>query len=305
MIFKKNNLPSMYDEKKFKRARTRINILYLFGPLIILLVIFRFLNLFGWWQVTKLELTRQPSNKRASYTFLDFSNHKKAQEKLLESTQKTAGPAASIIVVSYFNLLQPGVFLIRNNEGLSLVDLGKVIVTTKSGLSTFTLYLSDCIEEKRKDSKDAARFGSSILSKLLGKKELPSEKKISFLLKSPEKSKYLKIPYLIYFYFPLLIILILSHFYSPAVLTAFFYYPALFLLFDFKNLFFTVPFQWLTRSLNIGIPDVMGGLAAVIVVLLFTLIGVAGISNWKKQRVILKEKLIIFFFLLLPLFLRF
>ena len=306
MIAKKQEIPSMYDEKKFKRTRLQVNKLHLFGILLILLMIFRFLNLFMWWVVNKSELIHKPADKHVNYAFLGFSNYKSANQKRLQLAQKQpAGTTAPTTVVSYFNLLHPGIFLIQNNERLSPVDLGKVIVTAEPGFSTFKLYLSDIIEKKENHNIYSTRFKTSILSKVLFSKDQTSRREISFLLKSPEKSKYLKIPYLVYFYIPLLMIIILSYSYTGAVLTSFFYYPILFLLFDFRDLFFTVPFQWLTQSLSIKVPGSLEDAAAVFVVFMFTLLGIIGLSKWKKRRDIFNERLMVLFFLFLPLFLRF
>jgi hypothetical protein len=120
-----------------------------------------------------------------------------------------------------------------------------------------------------------------------------------------EKSEYLDIPYLVYFYLPLVLILVFSSFYSRAVFTSFFYYAGLFLLFDFKAVLFRVPFSWLTQLFNIKDTSLVEGVGAVVVTVLFTLLGFFGLFNWKNRRDIFKEKLMVFFFLLLPLFLRF
>lgn len=300
---KKSEFPSIYDEKQFKKAGPRVNLFYLFGILILLLVVFRFINLTMWWFMTHLELIDKRPDKQVKYTSLHLSGHERAKEKCLELSQSY--PAASVAVVSYFNLLHPGVFLVHNKAKHSTVDLGRMVIPLGPGLFTFRMHLTDIIEKQRDKTVQRTRFASSILLSFFIKKDPAAGKDISFILKSIEKTGYLDIPYLIYFYLPLVLILIFSSFYSRAVFTSFFYYPGLFLLFDFKAVLFSVPFSWLTRLFNIKDITPVEGIGAVVVTVLFTLLGIYGLLNWKNRRDILKEKLMVFFFILLPLFLRF
>lgn len=310
---KQVELPSVYDPNQFKKTRPKVNIFYLIGLLVILLVVFRFINLTLWWFMGKLELTSlvyQPAKmlmltENVNYSFLDFSNYKKAEKKCREFAQQHPGDK-TIHVAAYFNLLHPGVFLIQNNNGNSFVDLGRIIVTAAPGLSTFTLYVSDFIEKHRNHKKTKKHLGTSLLlSSLLPLKTQDTGNRITFILKPPEKLKYLNIPYLLYFYLPLVLILIFSHMYSRAVFLSFFYYLFLFLLFDFRAVLFTVPFNWVMESFDLVPSGLIETWGAMVVTLLFTLLGIIGIFSWKNRRNIYKERLIVLFFLLLPLFLRF
>ncbi|UCH93672.1 MAG: hypothetical protein JSV88_25855 [Candidatus Aminicenantes bacterium] len=301
---KQSELPSVYDEKKFKKVGLRVNLFYLIGALVILLVVFRFINLTAWWFVTHLELTDKAPDKQVKYSFLHLSNYEKAKKRCLDLSQRQY-PVTNVTVVSYFNFLQPAVFLVHTKAKFSAVDLGRVVVPLDPGLFTFRMYLSDVMEKQWDHHIQRGYLGTSILLSIARKKKPTADKNISFIMKSMEKSTYLKIPYLVYFYLPLVLIFILASFYTPAVFTSFFYYPVLFLLFDFKNLLFTVPFNWLTQLLKIKDTSSIEGVAAVVVVVLFTLLGFIGLVNWKKRRDIFKEKLMVLFFILLPIFLRF
>jgi hypothetical protein len=300
---KQTKFPSIYDEKQFKKAGLRVNLFYLFGILILLLVAFRFINLTMWWFTTHLELTGKPRDKQVKYTSLHLSSHEKAKEKCLELSQRY--PAANVTVVSYFNLLHPGVFLVHNKAKHSTVDLGRMVIPLGPGLFTFRMHLTDIIEKQRDQTVQRARFAASILLTFFIKEDPATNKDISFILKSVEKTGYLDIPYLIYFYLPLVLILIFSSFYSRAVFTSFFFYTGLFLLFDFKTVLFRVPFSWLTRLFNIKDVTPVEGIGSVVVVVLFTLLAIWGLLNWKNRRDIFKERLIVLFFILLPIFLRF
>ena len=300
---KQTEFPSIYDEKQFKKAGLRVNLFYLFGILIILLVVFRFLNLFMWWYTTQLELTNKPPDKQVRYLSLLLSSHEKAKEKCLELSQKY--PAANVIVVSYFNLLHPAVFLVHNKAKYAAVELGRMVIPLGPGLFTFRMHLTDIIEKQRDQTLQWTRFTPSILLAFFIKEDPAAKKDLSFIMKSVETTGYLDIPYLIYFCLPLVLILIFSSVYSRAVFTSFFFYTGLFLLFDFKTVLFRVPFRWLMQLFNITDTTSIEVIGAVIVAVLFTLLGVYGLFNWKYRRDIFKERLIVLFFILLPIFLRF
>lgn len=300
---KHTEYPSIYDEKKFKKAGLRVNLFYLFGILIILLVVFRFLNLTMWWYATHLEITNKAPDKLVKYTSLLLSSHEKAKETCLELSQSY--PAANVIVVSYFNLLQPAVFLVQNKAKYAAVDLGRMVIPLGPGLFTFRMHLTDIIEKQREQTVQWTRFTPSILLKLFIKEDPAANKGLSFILKPVEKTGYLDIPYLVYFCLPLVLILIFASVYSQAVFTSFFYYAGLFLLFDYKAVLFRVPFRWLMQLFNITDTTPIEGIGAIVVVVLFTLLGIYGLFNWKNRRDIFKERLIVLFFILLPIFLRF
>lgn len=300
---KQTKFPSIYDEKRFKKTGLQINLSFFWGALVLLLVVFRFINLTGWWLVTHMELNRKFTSRDVKYTALHFSNYNKAQEKNRELSQKY--PAAAVTVVSYFNLLHPAVFVIQNKAKFSAVDLGRITVTLGPGRFTFKIYLADVIEKQWNHNTQRTRFGTSILPVFSAKKASQAGQDVAFILKPLKKSMYLDIPYLMYFYLPLALILFFSFFYTRAVFTSFFYYTGLFLLFDFKDLLFTVPFNWFTQLFNIKDTASFEGVAAGVLVLLFTILGFVGIFKWKEMRDIFKEKLIVLFFILLPIFLRF
>jgi len=300
---KQTKFPSIYDEKQFKKTGLQVNLFYLLGILVLLLVVSRFLNLTMWWFTTQLELTNKPPDKQVKYTFLQLSSHEKAKEKCRELSQKS--PTASVTVVSYFNLLQPGVFLVHNKAKFAAVDLGRMVIPLRPGLFTFRIQLTDIIEKQQDQTIQWARFSPSILLTFFIKEDPAANKDISYILKPIEKTRYLHIPYLIYFCLPLVLILIFSSVYTRAVFTSFFYYAGLFLLFDYKTVLFRVPFRWLTQLINITDTTPVEGIGAVAAAVLFTLLGIYGLFNWKHSRDIFKERLIALFFILLPIFLRF
>ncbi|MCP5047717.1 MAG: hypothetical protein GY940_11135, partial [bacterium] len=292
----------------FKKSGWQLNKIHLTLLLALLLILLRFLNLSLWWFTGKLELTHNPSIKEVNYTFLNFSNHTAAQKKLQSLTENPG--AQPIIAVVYFNFLHPAVFLVQNNNSrLSPIDLGRLIVPVEPGLSTLTISLSDTVEKKSGTGNgqvtNSGYFSSSLLTKLTGRDGQSAKKEISFIMKSPETSSYLKIPFFIYFFLPLAAILVLSSFYSRAALTAFFYFPLLFFLFDFRELFFRVPFHWIVYGLKSDFFNSLEVVVAVVVLLILLSLGFVGLLNWNKKRDRFWETFIVLFFILLPFFLRF
>jgi hypothetical protein len=256
-----------------------------------------------WWLMTDLELTHKRPDKQVKYTSLFLSSHENAKEKCLELSQRY--PAADVTAASYFNLLHPAVFLVHNKAKHAAVDLGRMTVMLGPGLFTFRIHLTDIIEKQWNQTVKQTRFASSILLAFFMKEDPAAGKDISFILESMEKTTYLYIPYFIYFYLPLALILVLSIFYSRAVFTSFFYYTGLFLLFDFKAVLFRTPFSGLFQLFSVKDITPVEGVGAVVVAVLFTLLGIYGLINWKNRREIFKERLIVLFFILLPIFLRF
>lgn len=298
---KKADLPSVYEEKEFEKAGYRINRVTLTLWVFLLLALFRFINLGLWYFVTKGEITgnRSPaSDKRAQYIFLGISDQTSAENALTRVPRPSPIQAAV-----YTNLLQPSVFIVNNlnSSRHTTLDLGRMVVTPGPGQWLFKLHLSGTLTQMGQGDVSQANIDPSLFSSLTAGRA----GKISFITKAPEKAKYLHIPYLVYFFLPLVSIFIFFNLYSRAVFIGFFYYTGMFLLFDFKRLFLTLPFQTLITSMDLVFSDFMEAAIAAAVALLLSLLGVAGILSWKNRREPYKESLIILFFLLLPLFLRF
>jgi hypothetical protein len=307
MDLKKDQTLYNSPEEKGKTLKSHVNIFVLIGVLLALLVCIRFANLGVRWITNTAELTSNPLSESVDYTFLGFSSQKAAEEKCPEIKGKR-GKDTNASAAAYFDLLHPAKFVVRNNNKKSnvSVDLGRVLVMAEPGLSTFTYTLSGMIEKERDGNKVQVALENPMLSDLYSPTPPePGTIFMSFVEKTPENANFLHVPYMIYFFLPLVLIIVYTIYSSKAVLTAFFYYPGLFLLFDYKEAFVNGPFCWLFKPLNFNFTDPRIPLFAVGLVAIFFLLGVFGLLNWKKQEDRYKERLIIFTFLLLPLFLRF
>lgn len=298
---KKVELPSVYEAKKFEKAGYRINRFTLFLWVFLLLALCRFLNLGMWYFVTRGEITGNlspASDNRANYTFLGLSNYPSAEKSLVEAPQPS-----SIQVAVYTNLLQPSVFVVKNwnSSGSATLDLGHLVVTAEPGRSLFKLHQSGILSHSGKNGFARINFEPSLFSSLTAGRT----GSISFITRAPGKAKYIHIPYLVYFFLPLALIFVFFNLYSRAVFIAFFYYAGMFFLFDFKRLFFTLPFHKLIQSLDLVFSGFTEAAIATAIALLLSLLGVVGIKSWKDRREPYKESLIILFFLFLPLALRF
>lgn len=300
-------LPSMYDEKEFKKAGFRVNKAALVLTVAALLLIARFLNLGMWWLVTRAELSSKPLIPGVHYTFLNYSGSSEAAKKLAEIQMKNKIKAKTppIFVAGYFNFVHPAVFLVHNTKGtLAPVDLGQVIVMAPPGTSSYSISLGGRITQTHGSQSNSADFDHSLLLPFTGLSQA-NQGSVSVTVKSPEKTAAVYIPYLIYFLLPLIAGLVLVNVYSQALFAAYLYFPVIFLLFDFQVLFCRVPFSWL-----IGISEKHGFSSpetwiALIIVGLLTAIGSFGLTRLKRRREVYKETLMVWFFPLLPLFLRF
>ncbi len=311
---RRKGIPSVYDKAKFKEYKKKGftgNFLFIVVLVVILLIIVRFANLYMQYHMTKLELKSSSLCKEIDFNFLGLSGYEKARKRLLQSDLTQT---KKIKVVCFYDLFYPAVFFINNKDKLSFVDLGKLVVYVDSGLSVIYFYQFDVIKSKVNETEIVRSFGNSLVfpifrgvCKILGYDlniEKRSKKDISYIIKSTENFKYLKTPYLLYFYIPLLLIILFAFFYSNAIFISFLYYIEIFFLFDLKEVF-VVPFSWLLNFLNIQASDMVVLVGTCSLCVLFLIAGILGLFNWKNIQNQSFERGFILFMLLLPIFIRF
>ena len=311
---KHKEIPSVYDKAKFKRFSKKWftgNVFVVVALVLILLIIARFANLTIQYHMTKLELKSSSLCKEIDFNFLGLSGYEKAEKKLL---QPDFTHTKKIKLVCFYDFFHPAVFFINNKDMLCFVDLGKLVVYVNPGLSVITFYQFDIVKRKEKGVEIIQYFGNSLLSPIFRsvseifgynlniKKK--SKKDISYIVKSIEKSRYIKIQYLIYFYVPLFLIVLFAFSYSNAIFIAFFYYIEVFFLFNLKEAFIG-PFLWLLNFLNIQASDIVVIIGACSLCLIFLITGILGLFNWKNIQNQSFERGFILFMLLLPIFIRF
>ncbi len=125
------------------------------------------------------------------------------------------------------------------------------------------------------------------------------------MVKEREESLYLKTPYLIYFFLPLLLILAAIAGSGAVMASAFFYYVEMFFLFDYQVLFAAIPLGWAFRVLNIEISDFRLKLAAALLASVFLAGSVFGLWHWRQREISSWQRRLVLFFVLLPWFLFF
>jgi hypothetical protein len=301
---------TLYREKKPRRPLPRISA---FVPLLLaFLLLIHFLNLFLQWTVIRRELASGPSFRSPEYTFLGFSLFNKEK---IAAVRLLPNAAPSGRVFGFFDLLHPAVFLVWNNGAAEdFFDLGPVIVAVPPGASRVSFFPGSVFLLQQGNVRTARYFGDSIVGRawhdFLSRKIAPGEKGAglsfgSFVVKAQERSAYLKIPHLIYFFLPLLLIAAAIATSGAVMASAFLYQVEMFFLFDYQNLFAVVPLGWAFRALNIEITDARLKLAAVLLAALFLAGAVFGLWHWKRREISQWQKRIILFFVLLPWFLFF
>ncbi|MCK4835100.1 MAG: hypothetical protein KAT17_00595 [Candidatus Aminicenantes bacterium] len=305
-------MPTLYDELKARKKNRIKKPFVLFMAVLGIMIIVRFLNLSLLWQMTKMELNNRSLAVTQNYFFLGLSTYAQAKNRLLNYSDTRT---KKIAVVSYYTLLQPAVFLISNDGNPTFIDLGRVAVYIESGLTKITLHSDDIIERQWRNTIQTKFMGYSLFSFLyewlISSKFMDSKgkfklgKQISYVVKPIEKTKYLKITYILYFYLPLLLIFWFSSIYGRGFYCAFFYYLGIFLLFNFKRVLITVPFFWLFNLIKIEISDFISLLFAMALLVIFLILAGIGVKNWKGLKRDSWGKPLIFMFILLPVFLRF
>lgn len=291
--------------------------------ILLMLVAARFINLTICWNAVKMELQGNQSIPLMNYRFLGLSAYETAQGKL---TGLVNSQIREVTVVSYYDFFHPAVFLIHSRSKTPLVNVGIMNVLPGKGFVDYFFHPTEILEVRSNEiNRQAVYYGSAIFPAIywniarrlsgqgVGEKAGASAQPISFIINRVEDADYLKIPYYVYFYFPLLLILILTAFYGKPFCISFFYYLGLFLLFDFRKVLFIVPFSWLINLLGLNISPTMAAVISVGWAVLFFLGGLSGVvyvitkrkENLGNIQLTIWGKGLIFFFLLLPLFLRF
>jgi hypothetical protein len=300
---------SLYDRRKPRR--TRPTILFTLVLVAILLAL-HFLNLFLQWTVIRQELAHGPVFMSPEYTFLGLSLFSRKEIAAVGYFKNSSQPTR---VFGFFDLFHPAIFAVWNKNDLAFIDFGPAVIAVPSGFSRIAFYPAAAFLLEHENRATLKYFGAApggslwfgFLSKKLGasspalQKTLP----VSFVVKELEKSRYLKIPYLIYFYLPLLMIVLAAIRFGPAMLLAMAYYAELFFLFDYRTMFVAIPFDPLFKVLNWEIGEGQLELAAGLLTAIFLLCAAYGLWRWKKNNTSGLEKGIVLFFVLLPFFLFF
>ena len=301
---------TLYQGKKTRSVLLRISA---FLPLLLVfLLLIHFLNLFLQWTVIRREIELGPAFRAPEYTFIGFSplnQEKIAAVQLL----RNASPQGRIF--GFFDFFHPAVFLVWNNsQEEDFVDLGALVLSVPPGASRVTFFPGQ-VFSLQQDNKTAVKyFGDAMvgrtwvdfLAKKVGKgKGIQAQLPGSFVVKSLETSRHLKIPYLIYFFLPLLLICAGIIHSGPVMLAAFFYYVEMFFLFDCQNLFVAIPFGRVFKSMNFEISAASGKFFAAALAIVFLFCAILGFWHWHKREISVWQKRTVLFFVLLPLILFF
>ncbi len=291
--------------------------------ILLMLVAANLINLAISWNTVKLELQDNQLLQQANYRFLGLSDYETARGRL---TGLVDSQIREFTVVSYYDFFHTAVFLIHSRSKNPLVNVGIMNVLPGKGFVDYFFHPTEILELRSNETKQqAVYYGSAIFPSLywdiaerisgteVGEEAGAKSTPISFIINRVEDSDYLKIPYYVYFYLPLLLILILTAFYGKPFCISFFYYVGLFLLFDFRRVLFTIPFSWLINLLGLNISPTMAAVISVAWVILFFFGGLSGVvyvinkkrENFDNIQLTIWGKGLIVFFILLPLFLRF
>ncbi|MCP5104737.1 MAG: hypothetical protein GY950_15235 [bacterium] len=304
---------TLYEPSRDLLKEPVSKILLVILAILVMLTVFRFINLTISWNMTRLELKSNPLTRTNSFHFLGLSGNDTAQKKLQNMLDLQI---REVTVVSYFDLFHPAVFLMHSRSKKPIVNVGIMSVYPEKGFTGVYFHPTEILETRRKETgSQAVYFGNSLfpaLYKVLANRlsDNGGGGGIAFIMPPIEDANYLKIPYYAAFFLPLMAILILAAYYGRIFYISFFYYLGLFLLFDFKKALFTVPFSWLIDLLGLNISPAISAIISAALVSIFVLGGFIGIFHNRKQELgasplTLWGKGLILFFLLLPIFLRF
>jgi hypothetical protein len=276
------------------------------------LLALHFLNVFLQWTMIRLELAHGPVFRSPTYSFLGFSLFNQKEIAAIRYFENSSQPTR---VFGFFDFYHPAIFAVWNKNEMTFIDLGPIVMAVPTGFSRISFLPGSIFLLEHENKASLKYFGASpggvhwhnFLAKKFSASGLVSREKlaVSFVIKELEKSRYLKIPYLIYFYIPLLMIILLAMRHGSVLLAAFFYYAEILFLFDYRKMFVTIPFDWLFKLFNWEISAGQVEVTATVMIAIFVLCAVFGLWRWKKNSVPSWGKRIILFFILLPFFLFF
>lgn len=292
------------------KSHRKFLILY-FIFFIIVILLLRFLDLLLMWELIVKEFKYQQLDFDASKTksiFLGFSNYKKGKETLIKNRDKTK----EFIIISYFDLIHPCVFLIDNEN--SAIPLAFVYLNIKAekGIIELRIFKFDLIQIKQQNK--TKNIIVPVLDSLLTRLYLMKPYEISDY--HLDFSKCLKSIYGFYFYLPLISILLLSFLWTKKLMISLLYFLEMPLLFSLKLFLSSISFPFIyciNKFFNANINNTFDSPVGLFTIFLISplvyLLFLKGILHgWKmsqKEGLSLKEKFVILFFLFLPIFLRF
>ncbi len=287
---------------------------WIFRPLRVLgcLLVAHFLNVYLQWTVISRDLAGKPSFDSPEYTLLGFSP---LHNQEITAARRLPNAAPTGRVFAFFDFFHPVVFMIWNNGGDGdFFDLGPVMAALPVGASRISFSPGSIFVLRHGEKTVARNFGGSIFGAFWARSlnennngSNPTAGRLpgSFIVKPAAGSASLRIPYLVYFYLPLALIVILIATTGPGLATAFFYYAGMFFLFDFEKLLAGIPLDWLFGSLSLELADPWIKVLAVGLALIFLAAAVYGLLRWKSAEMPPSSKWIVWFFILLPFFLFF
>ncbi len=280
-----------------------------FRPLLVLgcLLVAHFLNVFLQWTVISRDLAGKPSFDSPEYTLLGFSP---LHDEEIAAARRLPNAAPTGRVFAFFDFFRPAEFMIWNNgnDG-DFFDLGPVMVAVPAGASRVAFSPGAVFLLRHGEKTVARNYGESILggvwARFLNEKYADQgawggRHPGSFIVKPAPGSPSLRIPYLVYFYLPLALIIVSIATCGAGMAAAFFYYAGMFFLFDFEKLFVTVPLAWVFNALGVELPDPWIKVLAATMALLFVAAAVYGLWCWKEREMSRRDKWIVCFFILLP-----
>ena len=298
----------MYQGIKKRKTGIQKPLLAVLVFILVLLTI-RILNLGLWWLTNRLEIEHNTGLSNTQYTFVGFSSEAGAKRELEKLRDFGKGDS---VAVSYFDVFTPIGFMVHNRkQGAEMIDMGRLLLYTCPGSSATKFWFhgavtQDCagkVSEKYYEpflAQQLIRLGADKL-----RDSTASGPALSFVQKPVAKSEYLRVPYLIYFYFPLVLLILLSLHFGGGMLTGFFYFVELFFLFDYRQVLAEAPFAWVKSITGGEFGMSAATIVAVVVAVSALILFVSGLYRWKTLREHPVARLWVLFFLLLPLVLRF
>jgi hypothetical protein len=256
--------------------------------------------------VIRLELAQGPVFNSPEYSLLGFSLFNQKEIAAVRYFKNSSKPTR---VFGFFDFFHPAIFAVWNKREMAFIDLGPIVMAVPTGFSRISFFPGAVFLIEHDDKTTLKYFGDAIAGqawygflrgKIANRKGNSGQIPGSFVVKALETSRYLKIPYLIYFFLPLMLICAAAIRFGPGMLAAFLYYIEMFFLFDYQNLFVKVPFGWILKFANLEISEASTKLIAAALAIVFMACVIFGLWHWQKRETSTWQKRMLLFFVLLP-----
>jgi hypothetical protein len=287
---------------KNKKKIVKIILICLF-----LLLFTRFFDFYFFWNIGNGYFLNKDSLSSKKVLFIKggFYSKNKAKNEL----KKKLNEDSKIVFISYFTFFSPFKLLVYSKEENKAIDLPYIGgAFLEKGFNEITIYKPELV--KIKNEKKVFYYVHPVVGNIFSNMYvhgLFSKSSTFSRIELDWGNEDIIFQYFLYFYFPLLLILVFYFLFKKRILFSFLYYIEMIILFDLSSFIQGAFLIFDKMNLFISIRNFSGyiGAAFFIVLMLVSILLIKKGKTFFKSGLSDIEKLLIIYFISLPIFLRF